>query len=344
MLIAAAVAVLLQPVPFYGFETDQYNLPPVPLADIGDEVTAYVADMLAKAAENVNSEIAKAQRCLETPSLAGCAAAEKTTARLEYLRSDTAIAQAVSDVLAGDNLTTTKFGKWIAGHKFAGQPDRYKAGYRESIYLLNPPNYVTLSPTVRLYGYEFGIDKLEHLFQQGHQYFEIEAKELRRQKTLAEAERKAVDWGKRTERTYYGLLTSGVYSNADLAANFVGLRFYQGLTRPLTIDGKPRPQTFVLKNGLWAINKAGVSSEDLLKPFLGEHLNEAHNPSSFRFTLAGFVRRAVRKNACSEWKSAFPSLTKDAFEARADSLKRWNGEDYGHTPRDRTITIADTCF
>jgi hypothetical protein len=36
-----------------------------------------------------------------------------------------------------------------------------------------------------------------------------------------------MDWGERSERTYFGLYTTGVHSYADLAANFEGMRFWQ---------------------------------------------------------------------------------------------------------------------
>jgi hypothetical protein len=36
-----------------------------------------------------------------------------------------------------------------------------------------------------------------------------------------------MDWGERTERTYFGRYTTGVYSHADLVADFEGMRFWQ---------------------------------------------------------------------------------------------------------------------
>src|ERR1700730_425940 len=39
----------------YGFETDQYNLPPRPLADIGDEVTEHVEQKMRQAIEQINA-------------------------------------------------------------------------------------------------------------------------------------------------------------------------------------------------------------------------------------------------------------------------------------------------
>ena len=40
------------------FETDQFNLPPVPLADIGDEVSEHVEETLRFAVAKVNADIA----------------------------------------------------------------------------------------------------------------------------------------------------------------------------------------------------------------------------------------------------------------------------------------------
>ena len=49
----------------FAFETDQYNLPPKPLADIGDEITEYTKQNVQKAFEKVNAEISRRQECLK---------------------------------------------------------------------------------------------------------------------------------------------------------------------------------------------------------------------------------------------------------------------------------------
>ncbi len=325
------------------FETDQFNLPPEPLADIGDEVSEYVAEQLALAAAKLNDQIAAAQSCLEVKKK-GCKGSAELQRDLKYLRSEQALAKAVYDLLSGGNLMTTKFGKWIHDHKFRAQPASYKAPYRESIYLIKPSNYLTLSPTIRMYGHEFGIDKLEHLFQQGHQYYERVYNSETEGKPHDEAVKKAIEWGKKTERTYYGILTSGVYSNADLNANYVGLKFYEGLTRPVTIGDSTRPAILKLKEGRWNIAHAETMREHVLKLFLGEHLNEAYNPSAYRITLVGAVKRAVKRNACGEWRQRFPALTADQLFSKEKDLALWHGEDYGHTKRSGVINIGDICF
>ena len=325
------------------FETDQYNLPPEPLADIADEVTEYVAGQLELAAAKLNARISFAEECL-IENRRDCNSVENLHKELRYLRSDPAAAKAVYDLLSGGNLMTTKFGKWIHDHKFRARPASYKAPYLESIYLIKPSNYVTLSPTIRMYDHEFGIDKLEHLFQQGYQYYERVYDALKEGKSRKEAVREAIDWGKHTERTYYGILTSGVYSNADLNANYVGLKFYEGLTRPITIGTSKRPPILTLEDGRWFVTNAETLRQELLRPFIGEHLNEAFNPSAYRFTLVGSVRRAVKRNSCVEWKQKFPVLTASALVAEARSLELWHGEDYGYTKREGSVNIGEICF
>ncbi len=324
----------------FAFETDQYNLPPVPLADIGDEVSEYVEQRLVEAAAKLNAEIDKAAKCVADNGK-GCDPVEKARKRLDQLRSDRAIADEVFKAIGDGNLFTTKFGDWMRDHKFRGQPDRFITPRSESIFILNPLDRWTMSATVRLYGAEFGIDKLEHFFQQGHKYYEIGSNETAKGKTEQDAARKAIGWGQRTERTYFGLWASGVYSNADLFANYVGMKFYEGLTKPLQINGATRSARFELVDGKWRL---AAKREDLLRPFMTDHMNEAYNPSSFRLTLAPSVRRAVKKYACPDWHTTFPSLTREQITARSATLEEWNSEDYGYTRRSRTVTIGEMCF
>lgn len=340
--VLLSCVLLLNATVAFAFETDQYNLPPVPLADIGDEVSEYVEGRLMAAVAHVNGDIDRRVSCLET-SVKGCSSADSERKKLEHLRSNQAVAEAVYNQLGEGNLFTTKFGNWMRTHKFRGKPDRYKTSYHESIYILNPTNYATISPTIRLFGSEFGIDKLEHFFQQGYKYYQIETEAAAKGANELDAAKKAVKWGRRTERTYYGLLASGVYSNADLYANYAGMRFYQGLTQPLAINGKTRPATLKLNDGSWTLDPAALR-ENLIKPFLTDHMNEAFNPSAFRLTLIRSVRRAVKKYACLEWRHTYPNFTAANLIERSKALEVWNGEDYGYTAKSRIVTIAETCF
>ena len=149
-----------------------------------------------------------------------------------------------------------------------------------------------------------------------------------------------------TERTYFGTLISGVYSNADLEANYVGFKFYQGLTREIKIGATARPPLLVLKNGYWTFNPRVNVRESLLKPFISDHLNEALNPSVFTefLGLRAWVRHMVKRRSCRQWFARYPGLSQSELNQRSWALRRWNGEDYGFTGSEHFITIANTCF
>jgi hypothetical protein len=64
-----------------------------------------------------------------------------------------------------------------------------------------------------------GSDKLGHFFDTGYEYYKKDSLE------------EALTYGEMTERTYYGLWSTSVYSYGDLAANFDGYRFWTQLTQ-----------------------------------------------------------------------------------------------------------------
>lgn len=329
----------------FAFETDQYNLSPVSLADIGGEVTDYAEQNVRKAFEKTNAEIAEHQNCLEKKS-SGCDAPEKEKATLEKLRSEDKITREVFDLLGGGIVPFTNAGTFMDKHQFKAQPPRYKSSFGKSIFKRYPTDYLTISPTVKIYDAEFGTDKVAHFYQQGYSYYKIYKRAVAEGVSADEATKKAVKWGRKTERTYYGTLTSGVYSNADLCSNYAGLRFYQNLTGEIKISGEIRPPLLVLKNGFWAFNDAVDLRTNLVKAFFSEHFNEALNPSVYT-NFIGFrtsVRRIVRDDDCPQWRERFGELTSVDFKNKTDSLKLWNGEDYGYTDSRNFITIAAACF
>ncbi len=322
----------------WAFETDQYNLPPVPLADIGDEVAEYTAENIRAAVIKINKEIEERQKCLSRR----CEA--ENTERLIYLRSDFAIAREVYKRLGYGIIAFAKAGSWMDSHRFRSQPARFKTPYRHSIYASLSTNYFTISPTVNLYGTSLGTDKIAHFFQQGYTYYKVYTRELSKGSTELDAREKATAWGRMTEHTYYGTLVGGVFSNADLAANYAGMKFYEGLTRPVKIGGYIRPPTLVLKNGQWALNEGELTQDNLLRPFITDHLNEALNPSVFAPGLRSAVRGVVRKQSCSQWIALDPMRTKDDFERTTAELRLWHGEAYGFKVSTKFVTIANTCF
>ena len=234
----------------------------------------------------------------------------------------------------------------MESHRFKAQPARYKTRFGESIYAAFPSNYFTISETVNLFGEQFGTDKIAHVFQQGYTYLRIYQRALARGLPKTEAIKKACDWGRKSERTFYGNLVSGVYSNADLAANFAGFKFYQNLTEEIKIGEKVKSPIVVLENDAWKFNETVNLGENLLKPFVSAHLNEALNPSIYTsvFGLRRSVRNHVKNRACGDWKKIYSSFLRRDYEKISSELQTWHGEDYGFTANKNFVTIANTCF
>lgn len=328
------------------FETDQYNLPPTPLADIGREVSEYAEANVRKAVSKINAEIFFNRSCIERRDAGKtrCNSRAFHLEKLKYLSSDEAVAREVFKLLGDGIMPFTRAGTYMDSHEFVGRPARYRTSYGKSVFVLVPTNYLTISPTVRLYGVEFGTDKIAHFFQQGFTYYKIFNSAVANGLPPDEAVKKAVKWGRMSERTFFGTLVSGVFSNADLYANYVGMKFYLGLTFPVKIGNELRPAILLLKHGIWVVNNDIDLHAVLIKPFLTNHMNEALNPSLFIPGLRSSVRRIVKKRSCPAWLKLYPKHSQADLQALSESLRLWNGEDYGFKPSKRFVTVVNTCF
>jgi hypothetical protein len=96
--------------------------------------------------------------------------------------------------------------------------------YRDLNTLSTPsfPIYGKLSVAFKAGRYIIGTDKLGHFISQGYTYFKMFY--LKKQDI-----EKILDYGTRTEIKYFGLTTTGIFSFADLTANFQGMRFWNDL-------------------------------------------------------------------------------------------------------------------
>jgi hypothetical protein len=127
----------------------------------------------------------------------------------------------------------------LAGTRFASQP-------LLSMYSAQGKPHLIVGPTIKINDLCVGADKLGHLFQQGKQYFDLKYQPLREKyekdpvaaqnpstqtDLLEQGLAAARSFGQGTEINKAGLATTGVYSNADLAANEAGLKFWEDLVQ-----------------------------------------------------------------------------------------------------------------
>jgi hypothetical protein len=96
--------------------------------------------------------------------------------------------------------------------------------------------YIELSPIVQVAGVLIGIDKLGHYLAQGYEYYE-HYRQLSPQLSAAERDDAVRKFGHDQEVKQLGLATGGVYSFADLAANWSGMQFFMALFAAVDVEG-----------------------------------------------------------------------------------------------------------
>lgn len=123
---------------------------------------------------------------------------------------------------------------------------RRKVALQESIYRgfswQSSPTLVLserMASVITLAGVEIGTDKLGHFFSEGYSYFLVTDQ-------LRKSLESGLLFGEWSESVYFGAQTTGVYSFADLTANFQGLRFWN---RVLALQKDPlerkKPDAYV---------------------------------------------------------------------------------------------------
>ncbi len=95
--------------------------------------------------------------------------------------------------------------------------------YRDISYLEGfSLNVKELSDVVSVNGHLVGLDKLGHFFAEGWKYFELTQYD-------GHTVDQVLEWGKEQESGKFGYTTTGIFSFADLAANFNGWRFWNSV-------------------------------------------------------------------------------------------------------------------
>ena len=117
-------------------------------------------------------------------------------------------------------------------------------------------NFDQAKPTINVGNIYLGIDKLDHFVSEGYKYFEaIHSTHKSRSSVLRGGE----SW----EFNIYGFFASGVYSNADLVANYMGLIFYENVfAQYLTLNGN---------------NKLILNKSFQIAPYLSQAMDESLN-------------------------------------------------------------------
>ena len=135
------------------------------------------------------------------------------------------------------------------------------------------------SPTIRINDVRLGTDKFAHFFSEGWWYYRFYRKARRNGKDPEEAEARAINRGILSEKTILGKTSSGVFSPADLEANYQGMRFLVGLCE----GGEPALER---SDEGWRLS-APFDFRDYVSP----EWDESYQPSMYTKRVWSKVRR-----------------------------------------------------
>ena len=153
--------------------------------------------------------------------------------------------------------------------------------------------------TIRVNGQLIGSDKLGHFMSQGRKYY--------RRYLRYGSEQRAAEQSAFTERAIFGQLSNGIYSNADLVANYEGHRFFRSLFEDDIVPGKPA----ILRwdDGAWVVQRDFDWADHV-----NEYWDEALNVNHFDALLYKHMHETFVAMCPQYWER--PDLYTIADEAR----------------------------
>ncbi len=358
VLFASCIAAVLAAA-FSGFrananETDQFLLPSdKPFTDIGRYVSIAHYNALVTVTKSLNEEIRQAQEV---------ANAQSRRDRLQALHDPQRLADMIRGEFGPGFFETigmeSSLDSKLARAAFPG--DCYIAFQRSdwiynfAHFPLDPRNIplLVVSSTVRVYGHYLGTDKFGHFHDLGHYYFSDYTSDRRSGKSEEEAMRNIIETYSRgviSENGLIGAIGTGVCSNADLVANFMGFKFYRNLTEPVMLQGREHPPILVLVGEYWQLNTHVRPESDFMAPFFSDHWNEALNPCVYEWGLRASIARTLhaRADEILAFYCGVDHRPREAgyFEALAKELSSYYGEDYGYVADSAPVlTIGTGCF
>jgi ankyrin repeat protein len=333
-------------------ETDQFTVPlGKQFADMGETLNGWIYETLEGALERTNTGIREAIE------------ADRDREHIERLQSPDRLARSVFGEFSAafflienieNSLHYTPTKKRFPG-RVVGYRETIKNIYQNVHFPLDPRQLFRIwhASTMKVHGTYMGPDKVGHFTDMGYQYYLAYRKAETRGADEAEAFAAAVRVGTKgllfAEEGMVGFLSAGAYSNADLAANYIGLKFYLNLTEPQMLEGELRPPLLEREGEYWRLASHVRRDTDVLAWFISDHLNEALNPSYFESGMRPAVRKALaaRADRLLEWYADDNGARRprEFFERTIESMRTYWGEEYGYRGElDELVSIASGCF
>lgn len=264
------------------FETDQYLAWQESIGDSTRAVNGYLDESMRTVLERINRRHPESLSCEQIPPrIYRYLFSSLLSSRVKrFLSHDPSI----------DRLPDDDVGRW--------------AYQRRSIYRGAAwPFFLPMARTLRVADVHVGVDKFGHMFGFGRRYYARYRKALARGHSPEEAMRRAIVWGIRLERYVLGGRLDGVFSFADLEANFQGMLLARDLC-------EADPPHLVRDGAGWRLARR-VDLADYVNPGFDETFNPSFYPR-FRWKK---VLPILRREVC-------PRLDVPAVRERRESYRR----------------------
>lgn len=210
----------------------------------------------------------------------------------------------------------------------------YRSHYLLSkTYTFDYARWLQPSPTLQVNDIRFGSDKLAHFFSEGWWYYKHWKKD-RHDQTPDELQRSMFEYGARLERWIQGMKTTGVFSPADLEANYQGLVFYQQLCHG-------EEPLLYRHEGRWHF-----SDRFDFRDYIDPNWDESWNPNIYsprrwkgiRSTMAGYCP-ALNTEWVNRQRTHYASL--DTQTPTDEMIREWVTA--GELPDPRAFDITSLC-
>jgi hypothetical protein len=330
-------------------ESEQYTLPVGrDFADLGPYFTRIMYNAIVGAVAETNAAI-------EAAVESGRPAKE-----VKQLQSDDFVAQKVWEHIFAAIPTNELLDATLISPPVVAQYPGLVTMYRpvNSIYD-DPLLVIDLTKVVRTFfragtvsagGTIFGTDKIIHFFNIGRIYHAKYQTRLERGLPTEDAIKSAIQSTSRnpflSEDGVLGMLSTGIVSNGDLAADYAGLSFYRNLTEEIRIGPNVLPPMLVRVGPLWHVTIRPDSG--FFTAFITPHWNEALNPNTYARYTTGRLRALVRER-CPDTLDRYRDehgqrMSRDQFEAIERELSTYYGEFYDYEKPKHPVSIATVCF
>jgi hypothetical protein len=350
MTLAWSVCVAL-----HAHEVDQYDIPAdVELADLSNEWNQLLFGAVSRGVEKTNQEIRSvlessdfsALKELKLTRLHSPDALTRTVRRelpnaLSVMKSLEAEVHDKNPEVAGGKSVSSYFSPcdssiysrlpWCPGPRFLNRMYMLRCG------------------TVKVHDCYIGIDKVSHFTGMGAWYYNYYRSARLAGQTQEEAiatARAVGQYGPISEHWFVGGITCGIYSNADMAANYLGLKYYVNIAEPVVLRGEWHGPMVARHGPYWKI-QSHVGPE-YFALFVSPHFDEVLNPCLYEWTFRETIRQAVadrREAILARYADTPDRRNPQYFDARLTELRNYFGEDYGHSGQvEKLITVSNTCF